>query len=116
MSNFDDHNDDAWKQVAEIKHGAKWPSYRGRFQPPPRKAGWMSYAEFLEWAAANGKSPRPIGRFETNPPLNPLDRSTKFTQTNNARTLGDALDAIEEAVKSRRPKLPTDQNNAPRTS
>jgi hypothetical protein len=94
MSNFDDHDQD-------VKHAAKWPSYRGRFQPPQRKPGWLTYAEFLEWAAANGKSPRPIGRFETNPPLNAFDRSTKFTQTKNTRTLQDGLDSLEAAVKAR---------------
>jgi len=40
---------------------------RNRLQPPPRK-GQISYDEFLTWATANGKSARPIGRFETNPP------------------------------------------------
>ena len=40
---------------------------RRRSQPPPRKPGWLSYPEFLEWAAANGKPTKPIGRFEQNP-------------------------------------------------
>ena len=60
---------------------------RRRLQPPSRKAGWMSFDEFLTWAAANNKPPRPIGYFEQNPPgqsssprptaANP--RSTEFT-------------------------------------
>ena len=40
---------------------------RRRSHPPPRKSGWLSYDEFLAWAAANGKPTRPIGFFEQNP-------------------------------------------------
>jgi len=105
MSSFDNFDEDE----KERKHAEKWPSYRGRFKPPPRKPGWMNYAEFLEWAERNGKSPRPIGRFETNPPLNPFDRSTKHTQTKGTRTLQDALDNLLTQIRKA-------QKNEPPTS
>jgi hypothetical protein len=48
----------------------KHPKAAGRLRSPVRKAGWMSYAEFITWAAANGKPARPIGRFEKDLPAN----------------------------------------------
>ena len=38
-----------------------------RLQPPQLRLGWMTFTEFLEWAAANNKPSRPIGYFEHNP-------------------------------------------------
>jgi hypothetical protein len=107
MNSSDDWDDD-WKPAFPPEK-SRSELLRRRTQIPPRKPGQLSYAEFLEWAAANGKSPRPIGRFEINPPLNPFDRSTKFTQTKGTRTLEDALDNLKAQITKAR-------NNSPRTS
>jgi hypothetical protein len=47
---------------------------RRRSQPPPRKAGQMSWDEFQAWAAANNKPTRPIGFFENQIELTKSDK------------------------------------------
>jgi len=41
---------------------------RRRINPPPPSNGQFSFDEFLQWAAANNKSARPIGYFESREP------------------------------------------------
>jgi len=62
MSDLDRLIDDTWIR--------KHPNAAGRLRAPVRKTGWMSYSEFITWAAANGQPARPIGRFEKNLPAN----------------------------------------------
>jgi len=60
MSDLDHLIDAAW-----IK---KHPKAAGRLRSPPRKPGWMSYPEAMKYLAERGLPPRPIGRFEKDPP------------------------------------------------
>jgi len=73
---------------------------RRRLQPPSRKAGWMSFDEFLTWAAANNKPPRPIGYFEQNPPGQsssppPLVKNPRTTELTD-ETLLASLDRVSK--------------------
>lgn len=69
------------------------------FQPPARKLGQLTYGEFLEWAAANNKPPRPIGRFETNPPpLSPIAQTAQQPRTDVVTEIDpDLLNALPDA-------------------